>query len=539
MDLLIPIKRALISVSDKTGVVELAQALVNVGCEIISTGGTRRKLEEAGIATTEISTVTGNPEAFGGRMKTISFNIESALLFDREKDAEEAAALNIQPIDLVVCNLYPFQKVLEQGADFDTLIENIDIGGPTMIRAAAKNFKYVATVTNPLDYTELIAQLKENNGALTYEFRKRLMCTVFNHTADYDALIATTMDKEIGVNSMRLGFEQGIDLRYGENSHQAARFYKQKGTENSLYDLNVLHGKALSFNNILDINGAIEAIKEATRPACSVIKHSNPCGLCEGDDQASLLQLAWAGDPISAFGSIIAFNRTVELETVQFFQLDNADRSQRKFVEVVIAPKFTEEALAYLQQHKNLRIIEFDVAKLNCNVDYRYLNGGLLTQDADNQLHAKLDVVTAKAVDMNVEQPLIEFGLRAIKTIKSNSIAIVRFKDGYAQLLGMGAGQPNRLIATKLSIEKSRENLRNEYTGAAADFEAYVAQELGNAWLISDAFFPFADNVEIAAAAGVRKIVQPGGSIRDKSVISTCDDLGVAMVFTGIRHFKH
>jgi len=539
MDLLIPIKRALISVSDKTGVVELAQSLVKVGCEIISTGGTRRKLEEAGIATTEISTVTGNPEAFGGRMKTISFNIESALLFDREKDAEEAAALNIQPIDLVVCNLYPFQKVLEQGADFDTLIENIDIGGPTMIRAAAKNFKYVATVTNPLDYAELMAQLEENNGALTYEFRKRLMCTVFNHTADYDALIATTMDKEIGVNSMRLGFEQGIDLRYGENSHQAARFYKQKGTENSLYDLNVLHGKALSFNNILDINGAIEAIKEATRPACSVIKHSNPCGLCEGDDQASLLQLAWAGDPISAFGSIIAFNRTVELETVQFFQLDNADRSQRKFVEVVIAPKFTAEALAYLQQHKNLRIIEFDVAKLNCNVDYRYLNGGLLTQDADNQLHAKLDVVTAKTVDMNVEQPLIEFGLRAIKTIKSNSIAIVRFKDGYAQLLGMGAGQPNRLIATKLSIEKSRENLRNEYTGAAEDFEAYVAQELGNAWLISDAFFPFADNVEIAAASGVRKIVQPGGSIRDKSVISTCDDLGIAMVFTGIRHFKH
>lgn len=539
MDLLIPIKRALISVSDKAGVVALAQSLADAGCEIISTGGTQRKLEEAGIATTEISTVTGNPEAFGGRMKTISFNIESALLFDREKDAEEAAALNIEPIDLVVCNLYPFQEVLKKGADFETLIENIDIGGPTMIRAAAKNFKYVATVTQPSDYTELMAQLKSNKGALTYDFRKKLMTKAFNHTADYDALIATTMDKEIGVNSLRLGFEEGIDLRYGENSHQAARFYKEKNAENSLYDLNVLHGKALSFNNILDINGAIEAIKESTRPACSVIKHSNPCGLCEGDDQAELLQLAWAGDPISAFGSIIAFNQKVTFETVQFFELNNEDKSKRKFVEVVIAPQFTPEALVYLQQHKNLRIIEFNPARLTGGMDLRYLNGSLLAQDKDNQLHSKLDVVTQKSVDMAVEQPLIEFGLRAIKTIKSNSIAIVRFRNGYAQLLGMGAGQPNRLIATKLSIEKSRENLRNEYSGAEEDFEAYVAQELANAWLISDAFFPFADNVELAAAAGVRKIVQPGGSIRDKSVIATCNDLGVSMVFTGIRHFKH
>jgi phosphoribosylaminoimidazolecarboxamide formyltransferase/IMP cyclohydrolase len=539
MNPLIPIKRALISVSDKTGVVELAQSLADAGCEIISTGGTQKKLEEAGIATTEISKVTGNPEAFGGRMKTISFNIESALLFDRVKDKDEAAALNIEPIDLVVCNLYPFQKVLEQGAEFETLIENIDIGGPTMIRAAAKNFKYVATVTQPSDYNELKAQLKSNDGALTYDFRKKLMCKAFNHTADYDALIATTMDKEIGINSLRLGFEEGIDLRYGENSHQAAKFYAEKGAKDSLYGLNVLHGKALSFNNILDINGAIEAIKDATRPACSVIKHSNPCGLCEGDKQEDLLKLAWAGDPISAFGSIIAFNQKLELETVKFFELDNPDRSKRKFVEVVIAPTFTPEALAYLQQHKNLRIIEFDVAKMGKGIDYRYLNGSLLVQDTDTVLHSKLDVVTEKKADLRVEQPLIEFGLRAIKTIKSNSIAIVRFKNGYAQLLGMGAGQPNRLIATKLAIEKCRENLYNEYTGTAEGFEIYVARELGKSWLISDAFFPFADNVEIAAAAGIRKIVQPGGSIRDKSVISTCDDLGLAMVLTGIRHFKH
>ena len=376
MHQLIPIKRALLSVSDKTGIVELATALQQIGCEIISTGGTRKKLEDAGIATTEISTVTGNPEAFGGRMKTISFNIESALLFDREKDADEAAALNIKAIDLVVCNLYPFQKVLEKGADFDTLIENIDIGGPTMIRAAAKNFKYVATVTQPQDYTALIQQLEENNGALSQDFRQQLMCKAFNHTADYDALIATTMDKSIGVHSMRMGFGQGVALRYGENAHQSAHFYKQNGEDNTLYDLNVLHGKALSFNNILDINGALEAIKEAKRPACSVIKHSNPCGLCEGDKQADLLRLAWAGDPISAFGSIIAFNRKLDLETVQFFALDHPDRSQRKFVEVVIAPSFAPDALAYLQQHKNLRIIEFDINQLKNGQDVRYLNDG-------------------------------------------------------------------------------------------------------------------------------------------------------------------
>jgi phosphoribosylaminoimidazolecarboxamide formyltransferase/IMP cyclohydrolase len=539
MHALIPIKRALLSVSDKTGIVELAKALQQIDCEIISTGGTRKKLEDAGISTTEISTVTGNPEAFGGRMKTISFNIESALLFDRENDAAEAAALDIQAIDLVVCNLYPFQKVLEKGADFATLIENIDIGGPTMIRAAAKNFKYVATVTQPEDYNALMQQLSEQKGALSYDFRQQLMCKAFNHTADYDALIATTMDQQIGLHSMRMGFGQGVELRYGENAHQSARFYKQKGQDKTLYDLHVLHGKALSFNNILDINGALESIKEAKRPACSVIKHSNPCGLCEGDKQADLLRLAWAGDPISAFGSIIAFNRKLDLETVQFFDLDHQDRSQRKFVEVVIAPSFAPDALAYLQQHKNLRIIEFDSSQLQNAVDVRYLNGGLLVQDADHQLHSKMELVTSKEVDLLVEQPLIEFGLRAIKTIKSNSIAIVRFNEGYAQLLGMGAGQPNRLIATKLSIEKSRENLRNEYTGDAANFEAYVADQLSKSWLISDAFFPFADNVEIAAAAGIRKIVQPGGSIRDKSVVAACDASGVAMVFTGTRHFKH
>lgn len=536
---LVPIRRALLSVSDKTNIQTLAEALIAIGCEIISTGGTRKQLEAAGIPTTEISTVTGNPEAFGGRMKTISFNIESALLFDRERDAAEAKALNIEPIDLVVCNLYPFKKVLDQGADFETLIENIDIGGPTMVRAAAKNFKSVAVVVDPTDYSELIEELNANNGALSYHFRQRLMAKAFNHTADYDAMIAVAMDKELGMDSLRLNFSKGSSLRYGENSHQTAKYYRENTDKPSLADMKVLHGKELSFNNILDINGALEAIKGSTKIACSVIKHSNPCGLAEGDDQRQALELAWAGDPVSAFGSIIAFNTPLTLETARFFDLDNTDKSLRKFVEVVIAPKIEATALEYLQLHKNLRVIEFDVNELNYHTDYRFLNGSLLAQDTDDILLDKMDAVTTIPFDVVGEKDLVEFGLRAIRSIKSNSIVIVRKHGGCLQMLGMGAGQPNRLIATKLAIEKSKENLHKELGTQTVSAEAYIERELAEAVLISDAFFPFEDNVELAAAEGIRKIVQPGGSIRDKHVFATCDTLGVSMLLTGIRHFKH
>ncbi|MCH2044225.1 MAG: bifunctional phosphoribosylaminoimidazolecarboxamide formyltransferase/IMP cyclohydrolase [Saprospiraceae bacterium] len=536
---LVKIKRALLSVSDKSGIVELARTLRNHGCEIISTGGTRQILENVGIQTTEISTVTGNPEAFGGRMKTISFNIESALLYDRETDKAEAEKLNIEAIDLVVCNLYPFEKVLKQGADFNTLIENIDIGGPTMIRAAAKNFKWVTVMTSPKDYIELQTELENNEGAVSYEFRKKLMAKAFNHTADYDALIATNMDKQNGIDSLRLSFESGYALRYGENSHQSAAFYRERKQAHSLYDLNVLHGKPLSFNNILDINGAIEAIRDSKRVACSVVKHSNPCGFAEAEDQRKALELAWAGDPISAFGSIIAFNRPLTLDTVSFFQLDHEKRSKRKFIEVVIAPSVEKDALDYLQFHKNLRIIEFNINELEETKDYRYLNGALLAQDQDNVPFEQMLIVTERSPELSQTQGLIEFGLRAIRNIKSNSIAIVRQKNDAYQLLGMGAGQPNRLVATKLAIEKCRENLQPEFTGNPEDFDTFAKEALGETFLISDAFFPFADNVELAAAEGIRQIVQPGGSIRDKSVIKTCNNLDVAMVFTGTRHFKH
>ena len=537
---MIKIRRVLISVSDKTGLIPLAKELHAQGCEIISTGGTGKALQENGIPIIDIQSVTGNPEAFGGRMKTISFTIESALLFDREKDKEEAESLNITPIDMVVCNLYPFKKVLESGADQDTLIENIDIGGPTMVRAGAKNFKYVAVVTDSADYDQIIEELQTNQGALSIETRKQLMRKAYNHTADYDAMIAMAMDKVDGEHSLRMTFTGGKKLRYGENSHQSAMYYREKeaGT-NSLYDMKVLHGKELSFNNILDMHGAIESVRRLKNVGCSVIKHSNPCGLCEGTDQRTVFEAAWAGDPISAFGSIIAFNRPLERKTAEFLCLDAEDRSQRKFVEVIIAPSFTEDCLDYLKLHKNLRVIEYDTTSEMCKKDVRYFNGSLLVQGSDNELYSKLEVATATQSDAGQQNALIEFGLKAISNIKSNSIILVREKDGRLQLLGMGAGQPNRLISTKLALDKSRETLTNEYTGNAAKLEDYIKEEIGKSIMISDAFFPFPDNVELASEYGVKTITQPGGSIRDKLVIEACNKLGITMILTGLRHFKH
>lgn len=537
----VKIKRALLSVSDKQGLIPLANCLQQHGCEIISTGGTGRKLQEAGIPFTDISQVTGNPEAFGGRMKTISFTIESALLFDREKDAAEAAQLSIEPIDMVVCNLYPFKKVLDAGSDFETLIENIDIGGPTMVRAAAKNFKYVATVTHTSDYACIIEELNGNSGALSYQTRKALMRRAFNHTADYDAMIAVAMDKEDNVNSMRLAFSGGRVLRYGENSHQKAVYYRENEAISSLYDMKVLHGKALSFNNLMDINAAIEAVRtlNPSRHACSVVKHNNPCGLSESDSQKTAMVLAWQGDPVSAFGSIIAFNQIVQKEAVTFLQLDAKKRSQRKFVEVVVAPKFTDEALAYLQQHKNLRIIECDIAILPKQHDLRYFNGLLLKQDLDTELLSKFEVVSETLPSQQNTEALTKFGLTAISNIKSNSIVVVREHEGSFQLLGMGAGQPNRLVATKLALDKAKENIAKLYEGEASGLAEYTKAVIANSVMVSDAFFPFEDNVELAATYGVKTIVQPGGSIRDKNVVDCCNRLGIAMIMTGIRHFKH
>ena len=534
----IKIKRALLSVSDKRGIAILARTLRQFGCEIISTGGTKKALEAANIPVTDISAVTGNPEAFGGRMKTISFQIESALLFDREKDAREAEALGIQSIDMVVCNLYPFEQVKNQGADFDTLIENIDIGGPTMVRAAAKNFKYVAIVTDPEDYHDIIDELEANEGALSYETRFHLMRKAFNATADYDAMIATTFDETAGELSLRLAFDRAKPLRYGENSHQTAFFLRHRHAEYSIHDLDFLHGKELSYNNIVDLHSALEAVRDLSGQGCAIIKHNNPCGLAQGSDQRHVFEAAWAGDPVSAFGSVIAFNQPLGKNTATFLHLDAEDKSQRKFVEVIVAPDFTPQALEYLKLHKNLRVVRFDPNLLRPDYEMKALFNGLLFQTTDNKLLENTEVVTRQSLPVSEE--LLHFGLIAVRQIKSNAIVIVRaLNDGTLQLLGMGAGQPNRINSTRLAIERAEENLKMEYSGAPDGLSAYIEREMGRALLVSDAFFPFPDNVELAHAHGIRAVVQPGGSIRDKSVIQKCDELGMAMMFTGVRHFRH
>ena len=534
----IKIKRALISVSDKSGIESLAKTLHAKGCEIISTGGTKKVLELAGIPVTEISKVTGNPEAFGGRMKTISFQIESALLFDREKDADEAKSLGIESIDMVVCNLYPFERVKNQGADFDTLIENIDIGGPTMVRAAAKNFKYVAIVTNPRHYQDLVKELNENEGSLSYETRYKLMRSAFNATADYDAMIATTMDETAGELSVRLAYDRAIGLRYGENSHQSAFFLRSRKGSDSLYDMRVLHGKELSFNNIVDMFSAIDSVRDLNGFGCAVIKHNNPCGLASGSEQRIVFEEAWAGDPVSAFGSVIAFNKKLTRETVEFLNLDNEKKMLRKFVEVVIAPEFEQETLDYLFQNKNLRVVEFDPARLRPEQDLKFMYNAILVQNPDQKLYEKQE--TATDAEMEVGEELLDFGMVAVRQLKSNAIAIVRkLNNGDLQLLGMGCGQPNRVNSTQLAIKRSRENLELEFDGKPEKLESYIKKQMGNAVLVSDAFFPFPDNIELAGEAGITKIFQPGGSIRDKSVIEKCNELGIAMVFTGTRHFKH
>jgi phosphoribosylaminoimidazolecarboxamide formyltransferase/IMP cyclohydrolase len=534
----VPVKRALISVSNKAGIEELARALVKLNCEIFATGGTKRLLDQSGLVSQEISRLTGNPEAFGGRMKTISFEIESALLFDRQTDRHEAEKLGIEPIDLVVCNLYPFQEAKEAEADLSTLMENIDIGGPTMIRAGAKNFSYVAVVTDPEDYQWIIKELEENDGCLTKATRTSLMRKAFNHTADYDSVIATTMDDRAGEPSIRFAFQSGRSLRYGENAHQSATFYRLRNASSSLHDINVRHGKELSFNNIVDISSALETVRNLRRSGCAIIKHTNPCGLAEGEDQREVFEAAWQGDPLSAFGSVIAFNKTVDAETVRFLRLDSADKSKRKFVEVISGPRISAEAFEYLSLHKNLRIVEVDPNCLDRQRDLKIVDDALLVQDADTVLSE--DPVVVTDVQPVFDRALLEFGMIAVRQLKSNAIAAVRrLPTGTFQLLGMGAGQPNRVTSTELTLNKCRENLRREFTGSEGDFDQWCAEEMGRILVISDAFFPFPDSIDLCADHGVKTVVQPGGSMRDKSVIGRCNERRLGMVFVGMRHFKH
>jgi phosphoribosylaminoimidazolecarboxamide formyltransferase/IMP cyclohydrolase len=533
------ITTAVLSVSDKTGIVDLARCLNRHGVRLISTGGTRMALEGAGIPVMDITAFTGNPEAFGGRMKTLSFTFESAILFDRERDADEAASLGIDPIDLVVCNLYPFRKVRDAGAGFAELIENIDIGGPTMLRAAAKNFRGVAAVCDPVDYKDLMRELDTNDGALCLDTRQRLMRKVYAHTAEYDRVIASTLDELAGEPAARLAFSHPQPLRYGENPHQDAVFFSVDQDRPTVPQMDVLGGKAISFNNIVDLAAAAEAVCELPKHGCAVIKHTNPCGLAVADTSGRALELAWEGDPVSAFGSIIAFNTPIGKADVELLALDSPDKNARRFVEVILAPDFTEDAIEYLKLHEALRVVRLDPAAFKPEWDYRFVAGGLLRQRPDRHLFDKLEVVTEHA-PAQLDEALLTFGIMAVRSLKSNTICIVRrMDDGSMQLLGMGAGQPNRVTSSRLALEKARENVARETGLEGEAFDRAFKAVLSTSIVISDAFFPFPDNVELLAAGGARTLVQPGGSIRDKRVIKTCNELGVAMVFTGTRHFKH
>ncbi|MBD65852.1 MAG: bifunctional phosphoribosylaminoimidazolecarboxamide formyltransferase/IMP cyclohydrolase PurH [Halobacteriovoraceae bacterium] len=517
------IKRALLSVSDKTQIVELAHFLKEQNVEIISTGGTAQKLIENGIAITPIQEITGNPESFGGRMKTISFEIGSSLLFrrDHKSDLEDAKNLNIQGIDLVVCNLYPFEDVAKNHPDdLARLIENIDIGGPTMLRAAAKNYQYVSVLSSPNQYQEF----KNNFENIENSLRLKWSCEAFTLTAHYDQLIQNVLAHHCGELSLPLRTNQLNELRYGENPHQKAwlaPLHTPHQKENQLACAQKLHGKELSFNNWNDTDAAWKCMSElhhhySDQFITVVVKHANPCGVAVSQTSLTSLTQAWACDPVSSFGSIISTNKTVDI--------DFANWLGDKFVEIITAPDFTEEALEKLQKKKNLRLLKVGVKPQNSfEKMYKSINGALLIQEEDERCHYEYKAVTKNQIPSEMAA-LKTFGMICNKYLKSNSICLVGEKEDSLVIAGSGMGQPNRLDSLKL---------------LAAPRAKQLGFNLEQTLLISDAFFPFRDSIDIASETGVKFIIQPGGSIRDEEVIAACEEHGIAMEFTHTRHFRH
>lgn len=521
-------KRAIISVSDKTGIVEFAKELETLGFEIVSTGGTYKKLKDEGVNPIKVDDITDFPECLGGRVKTLHPKIHGGILAERDnnKHLQEINDLGIIPIDLVVVNLYPFKEtILKENITLKDAIENIDIGGPTMLRAAAKNYKHVLAVTDPVDYDIIIKELKENDNEASDELKLNLAVKVFEHTAHYDALINSYLkeqsDREQFTETITFTYEKVQDMRYGENPHQAAAFYKEIGASKGLLtDAEQLHGKELSFNNINDTHGALELLKEfdGNIPTIVASKHSNPCGVGSGDTIYDAYIKAYEADPVSIYGGIVVSNTTICEKT--------ANEINKIFVEILLAPDFTDEALSILKKKKNIRILKLDNLlnkQKDTAFDFKKVSGGLLVQNIDNRLlddKKTLNCVTERHPTEKEMEDLL-FAWKVVKYAKSNGIAIG--KDG--QSLGIGPGQVNRVWALKQSIDHCKEFLGEEI--------------LKGAVLASDAFFPFADCVEAAAEAGITAIIQPGGSIRDKDSIELCNKKGIAMIFTGMRHFRH
>ena len=509
--------RALISVYDKTGVVEFGRRIAAAGYELISTGGTHRTLtDESGLSVRQVADVTGSPEILDGRVKTLHPVIHGGLLARRESPEQmaELAAHGIATIDLVVVNLYPFVATVSRpGVTLDDALENIDIGGPTMLRAAAKNFPSVAVVVDPADY-EWVANKLAGEG-LTEEDRRGLAAKAFRHVSEYDAAVtdylsATRELAEALPSRLTISLERVTGLRYGENPHQPGALYAPAGAARAgIAGATQLHGRELSYNNLMDADAAWRTVSDFAEPTVAVVKHNNPCGLASRNVVAEAYRWAYEGDTVSAFGGIVAFNRTVDAAA--------ARAMEPVFYEVVVAPGYDGDALTILQQKRNLRILTIGAAPLGSALDLRPVAGGMLVQGADDiaENPAGWRTVTEREPRAAERQDLA-FAWKAAKHIKSN--AIVFAKD--RALVGMGAGQPNRVVSVHLS-------------------QRIAADKSNGAVLASDAFFPFPDNIELAAEAGVTAIVQPGGSVRDEEVIAAADQAGLAMVFTGVRHFRH
>lgn len=511
-------KRALISVSDKTGLVAFAKGIVAAGLEIISTGGTKKALDEAGVPSLAIEEVTGFPEMMDGRVKTLHPKIHGGLLGRRDLDShmEAMRSHGITEIDLVVVNLYPFKETIEKPDVTEAeAIENIDIGGPSMLRSGAKNFASVAVVVDPADYELVLTELQA--GGTTLGTRKYLAAKVFRHTAAYDALIAGYLTNAVGDSQpekMTLTYELKQSLRYGENSHQQAAFYQDAlPVSYSIAQAKQLHGKELSYNNIKDADAALRIAREFEAPTVVALKHMNPCGIGTGDTIEAAYDFAYAADPVSIFGGILVANRTIDLAT--------AEKMHQLFLEIIIAPDFTEEAFAVLSKKKNLRLMTLDFSQKDQSTNNETVSvlGGLLVQEQDvvKEDPANWQVVT-KRQPTEAELAAMAFAWKAVKHVKSNAIVLANEH----QTVGIGAGQMNRVGSVKIAID-----------------QAEAAEMMDGAVLASDAFFPMADSVEYAAAHGIKAIVQPGGSIKDQLSIEAADAAGIAMVFTDLRHFRH
>jgi phosphoribosylaminoimidazolecarboxamide formyltransferase/IMP cyclohydrolase len=507
----VKIRRALISVSDKTGVVELARALADLGVEIISSGGTAAALLEAGVPVRKVAEITAAPEILGGRVKTLHPKIHGGILADRRRPehVEELEAQGIEPIDLVVCNLYPFEKtVANPNVTEDDAVEQIDIGGPAMVRAAAKNFHSVVVVVRPDRYGDVVGELRDT-GTVSGETRRELALEAFSHTASYDLAISEYFGGRADEvpQELVLRFERVMDLRYGENPHQTAAFYRDAHATAGLAAAIQHHGKELSYNNLLDTDAAWKLVLELDAPAAAIIKHSNPCGVAQADSLSHAYHRAFECDTTSAFGGIVALNETCDLST--------AEQIAEVFTEVVIAPGFAPEALDLLQQKKSLRILTGSI-DMPSDPDLRRVAGGVLVQSRDERDSAEDARVVTKVRPTEDQWRDLRFAWVVAKHVKSN--AIVLAKDRTA--LGVGAGQMSRVEATELAARRAGERAKD--TACA-----------------SDAFFPFRDGLDAAVAAGASAVIQPGGSVRDEEVIAAADEHGIPMVFTGRRHFRH